>query len=79
MLGDKLIIPINCQGYLDMYHGIDVSQTPNYIKVSCFLFVEKCYEKVPPDLDKNIHDGGRMSNSISIRPYMDKEVQQCYW
>jgi hypothetical protein len=45
MLEDKLIIPIEQQGYIDMYNGIDVLQTRDYIKISCKLFVEKCCEK----------------------------------
>ena len=32
MLDDKLTIPIKRQGYLDMYNGIDISQTRDYIK-----------------------------------------------
>ena len=45
MLDDKLTIPIKRQGYLDMYNGIDISQTRDYIKISCKLFVEKSCEK----------------------------------
>jgi hypothetical protein len=33
------------QGYLDMYNGIDVAQTQDYIKVSCTTFIEKICEK----------------------------------
>ncbi len=29
------------QGYLDMYNGVDVKQTKNYIKISCKSFIEK--------------------------------------
>jgi hypothetical protein len=32
MLDDKLNIPINQQGYLDMYNGRDVLKTHDYIK-----------------------------------------------
>jgi hypothetical protein len=45
MLDDKLTISIKRQGYLDMYNGIDISQTRDYIKISCKLFVEKSCTK----------------------------------
>ncbi len=45
MLDEKLTIPIKQQGYLDMYNGIDIYQTKDYIKIACKSFVEKCSEK----------------------------------
>jgi hypothetical protein len=45
MLDDCLSIPIKCQVYLDMFNGIDVTQTHDYIKVDCHSFVEKACEK----------------------------------
>jgi len=45
MLDDKLTIPIKRQGFLDMYNGIDVYQTRDYIKIACTSFVDKCCEK----------------------------------
>jgi len=45
MLDERLTIPIKRQGYLDMYNGIDVVQTRDYVKLSCKSFVEKCSEK----------------------------------
>jgi hypothetical protein len=35
MINDELSIPMKRQGYLDMYNGIDVSQTRDYIKLTC--------------------------------------------
>ncbi len=45
MLDEKLTIPIKRQGYLDMYNGIDIYQTKDYIKIACNWFVKKCSEK----------------------------------
>ena len=47
MLDDKLTIPIKRQGFLDMYNGIDVYQTRDYIKIACTSFVDKsCYKYI---------------------------------
>jgi hypothetical protein len=45
MLDEKLTIPIKRQGFLDMYNGIDVYQTWDYIKIACTSFVNKCCDK----------------------------------
>ncbi len=45
MIDDKLKIPVKCQGYLDMYNGIDVLQTRHYIKISVRLFIKKIFEQ----------------------------------
>ncbi len=45
MLDDKLMIPIKQQGFLDMYNGIGVYQTRDYIKIACSFFADKCCEK----------------------------------
>ena len=39
MIDDKLKILVKCQGYLDMYSGIDVLQTRHYIKISVRSFI----------------------------------------
>ncbi len=44
MIDDKLKIPVKCQGYLDMYNGIDVLQTRHYIKISFRSFIDKVFE-----------------------------------
>ena len=44
-LDDKLTIPIKLQGFLDMYNGIDVYQTRDYIKIACTSFADKCCDK----------------------------------
>jgi len=43
LIDDKLKIPVKCQGYLDMYNGIDVHQTRHYIKISVTSFIEKVF------------------------------------
>jgi hypothetical protein len=45
MLDERLTIPIKRQGYLDMFNGIDITQTRDYIKISCKSFIDKCSEK----------------------------------
>jgi hypothetical protein len=45
MIDDKLMIPMKRQGFLDMYNGIDVIQTRDYIKISCKSFIEKICAK----------------------------------
>jgi hypothetical protein len=45
MLDDHLSIPIKCQGYLDLYNGINVTQTRSYIKINCHSFIEKACKK----------------------------------
>jgi hypothetical protein len=44
-INDELFIPMKWQGHLDMYNGIDVAQTRDYIKVSFTTFIEKICEK----------------------------------
>jgi hypothetical protein len=45
MIDDKLSIPMKRQGFLDMYNGIDVLQTRDYIKISCKTFIDKISDK----------------------------------
>ena len=45
MIDDELSIPMKRQGYLDMYNGIDVIQTRDYIKISSKSFIDKICEK----------------------------------
>jgi hypothetical protein len=45
MLDDELQIPMKHQGYLDLYNGVDLKQTKNYIKISCKKLIEKIHNK----------------------------------
>ncbi len=45
LIDDELSIPMKRQGYLDMYNGIDVLQTRDYIKISSKSFIDKICEK----------------------------------
>ena len=45
LINDKLTIPIKRQGYLDMYNGVDVYQTRDYIKINIKTFVDKAFAK----------------------------------
>ena len=41
MIDDKLKIPLKRQGLLDMFNGIDVIQTRDYIKINCHTYIDK--------------------------------------
>ena len=41
----ELSTPMKRQGYLDMYNGIDVMQTRDYIKISSTMFINKITKK----------------------------------
>ena len=45
MIDDELVIPMKQQGYLDMYNGVDMIQTPDYIKILSKSFIDKICEK----------------------------------
>ncbi len=45
LIDKELPIPMKRQGYLDMYNGIGVLQTRDYIKISTITFIKKIYEK----------------------------------
>ena len=45
LIDDKLKISVKCQGYLNMYNGIDVLQTRHYIKISVTSFINKVFDK----------------------------------
>ncbi len=45
MIDDELSIPMKRQGFLDMYNGIDILQTRDYIKISCKTFINKIWDK----------------------------------
>ena len=45
LIDNKLSIPIKQQGYLDMYNGVDIYQTHDYIKINIKTFVDKAFAK----------------------------------
>jgi hypothetical protein len=45
MLDDRHFIPLKRQGLLDMFNGIDVTQTCDYIKIDCHSYINKFSEK----------------------------------
>jgi hypothetical protein len=45
MIDDELSIPMKRQGYLDMYNGIDILQTRDYIRITCNTFINKICDK----------------------------------
>ncbi len=45
MLDKKLTMPINHQGLLDMFNGINIVQTKNYVKINCHTCIDKFCSK----------------------------------
>jgi hypothetical protein len=45
MLDNKLTMPIKRQGLLDMFNGVDVAQTRNYIKIDSHTYINKFCSK----------------------------------
>ena len=45
MIDDRLTIAMKRQGFLDMYNGINVTQTRHYIKISCSSYINKICKK----------------------------------
>jgi len=41
MIDDQLSIPLKRQGLLDMFNGIDVIQTRDYVKIDCHTYINK--------------------------------------
>ena len=41
MIDNQLSIPLKRQGLLDMFNGIDVTQTRDYIKIDCHSYINK--------------------------------------
>jgi hypothetical protein len=45
LIDDEVSIPLKRQGLLDMFNGINVTQTQDYIKLDCHTYVDKFCEK----------------------------------
>ena len=45
IIDDYLIIPLKRQGLIDMFNGIDVTQTRDYINIDCHTYIDKICEK----------------------------------
>ncbi len=45
LIDDELSIPLKQQGLLDMFNGINVTQTQDYIKIDCHTYIDKFFEK----------------------------------
>jgi hypothetical protein len=48
-------LSIKRQGFLDMYNGVDVIHTCDYIKISSHMFIEKICEKYLSTWMQNLH------------------------
>jgi hypothetical protein len=45
ILNNQLSIPLKRQGLLDMLNGINVTQTQDYIKIDCHIYIDKFCQK----------------------------------
>ena len=45
LIDDKLMISMKQQGFLNMYNGVDVHQTRDYIKILCTTYIDKICDK----------------------------------
>jgi hypothetical protein len=45
MIDEELSIPLKCQGLVNMFNGINVTQTRDYIKIDCHTYIEKFCDK----------------------------------
>jgi hypothetical protein len=45
LIDDALSIPLKRQGLLDMFNGINVAQTQDYIKIDCHTYIDKFCNK----------------------------------
>jgi hypothetical protein len=45
LINKKISIPIKCQGYLNMYNGVNVLQTKHYIRINVKIFIEKAFKQ----------------------------------
>jgi hypothetical protein len=75
MIDDKLMIPMKRQGFLDMYIGIDILQTCDYIKIACTTYINKISEKYPLLVDAELHQYGCLPYTFTYGSNMDEEIQ----
>jgi hypothetical protein len=73
MIDDKLTIPVKCQGYLDMYNGINVHQTQHYIKISVRSFINKVFEKHLATWMKSAYPSPAHSTPLPSDPISQKK------
>jgi len=45
MIDDRLMLPLKRLGLVDLFNGLDVEQTRDYIKISCQTYIDKTSEK----------------------------------
>ncbi|KAL7550176.1 hypothetical protein ACHAWF_013416 [Thalassiosira exigua] len=45
MIDERLSIPLKRQGLIDMFNGMDVAQTRDYVKLYCKTYIERICEK----------------------------------
>ena len=45
MIDEALMLPLKRLGLVDMFNGLDVLQTRDYVKISCSTYIEKISEK----------------------------------
>ena len=68
MIDERLKIPIKQQGYLDMYNGVDISQTRYYIKINLKTFIDKIFKPYLATWMKNAYPSPARSTPLPTDP-----------
>ncbi len=74
LIDDKLSIPMKRQGYLNMYNGIDLLQTQDYIKILTSMFIKRITKKISILLDEQFYNYIRSTYTAPLGSYLDQEV-----
>ncbi len=73
LLDNKLTIPIKHQGHLDMYNGVDVHQTRDYIQLTCTTLINKISEKYLVTWMKHMYASSTHPTSLLLDPNLWRE------
>ena len=76
IINDHLSIPLKRQGLIDMFNGIDVTQTRDYIKIDCHTYMNKFCEKCIYLAPQHAHHRVK-TTTTPIMPSLAQEIQLC--
>jgi hypothetical protein len=79
MLDNKLTMPIKRQGLLDMFNGINIVQTRNYVKIDCNTYIDKMCTKLPHHVAEQGTPLRESTNPPSIGGQLDQRIQCRLW
>ncbi len=71
LIDDELTIPVKQIGLLNLYNGLNIIQTCDYIKITCYTYIEKILEKHLLTLMKPFDiPAGRLTHLSSQESFM---------